>query len=102
VDTRGGAVLTYVTRPRFGLVARFPLPGTPYGIAIDSQRGRLWLTLTAKDELVELSTAGAALRLLGVYATGRQPNTVAVDSRSGRVFVADAAPGTVQLIDPRN
>ena len=102
VDTRGGAALIYGTRPRFELLARFRLSGTPYGIAIDLRRGRLWVTLTAKDELVELATGSPSLRVLGVYATGRQPNTVAVDSRTGRVFVADAAPGTVQLIDPRS
>ncbi len=100
IDTRGDAVLTYAARPRFRRLARFPLAGTPYGVAIDPRRGRLWVTLTAKNRLVELATGGSALRVLGAYATGRQPNTVAVDTRDGRVFVADAGAGSVQVIDP--
>jgi hypothetical protein len=31
----------------------------------------------------------------------RQPNTVAVDPGSGRVFVCSRATGELQLIDPR-
>jgi len=100
IDTRGGAVFSYQTRPTFRLLNRFSLPGAPYGVAIDRARGRLWVALTAKDELVELATGGQSLRVLGVYETGRQPNTVAVDPRDGRVFVADAGPGTVQVIKP--
>ncbi len=100
IDTRGGAVLTYVTRPSFRPLGRLALPGTPYGVAVDPARQRLWVTLTAQDQLVELSTEGGSPRVLHVYATGRQPNTVAVDARDGHVFVADAGPGTVQMIDP--
>jgi DNA-binding beta-propeller fold protein YncE len=101
VDTRGGAVLVYATRPALRLVSRFSLPGTPYGVAIDPLRRRLWVTLTAKDALAELAIDGPSLRALDSYPTARQPNTVAVDPRDGRVFVADAGPGAVQLIDPR-
>ncbi|MGI8430131.1 MAG: YncE family protein [Solirubrobacteraceae bacterium] len=114
VDTRGGAVFSYSTRPTLELLGRFSLPGAPYGIAIDRSRGRLWVTLTAKNQLVELATGDRSLRVsgryangdrslsvIGRYATGRQPNTVAVDQRDGRVFVANSDAGTVQLIDPR-
>ena len=100
-DTRGDAVFVYTRRPALRLLARVALAGTPYGIAIDRSRRRLWVTLTATDELAELGLRGDSLKLLHVYATGRQPNTVAVDPGDGRVFVADAGPGTVQLIDPR-
>ena len=94
VDTRGGAVLVYATRPALRLVSRFALPGTPYGVAIDSARRRLWVTLTATDQLAELAIGRSSLRLRGVYPTARQPNTVAVDPRDGRVFVADAGTGS--------
>ncbi|MGI8412071.1 MAG: YncE family protein [Solirubrobacteraceae bacterium] len=102
IDTRGSAVFTYATRPSLVLLRRTALPGAPYGVAIDPSRGRLWVTLTAKNQLVELATAGGSLRVIGRYATGRQPNTVAVDGRDGRVFVANSDAGTVQLIDPRH
>jgi DNA-binding beta-propeller fold protein YncE len=100
-DTRGNAVLSYETRPRLRLVSRLALPGTPYGIAIDRERRRLWLTLTATNELVELAIDRRSPRRIDSYPTDRQPNTIAVDPSDGRVFVADAGPGVVQLIDPR-
>jgi hypothetical protein len=34
------------------------------------------------------------------FATARQPDTVAVDPTDGRVFVADATAGTVEMIEP--
>lgn len=100
VDTRGQAILGYTTHPRLRLRFRYPLAGTPYGIAIDPVRGRLWVTLTATDRLEELAIGPGGLRLVRGYPTGRQPNTVAVDPRTGAVFVADAADGTLQIIRP--
>jgi DNA-binding beta-propeller fold protein YncE len=100
-DTRGNALLAYATHPKLKLAGRLPLPGTPYGIAIDPARNRLWVTLTASNELAEVAIDGPRLRRLASYPTGRQPNTVAVDPGNGRVFVADAGAGGVQLIDPR-
>lgn len=100
-DTRGDALLEYATRPKLHLVRRLALPGVPYGVAIDPLRNRLWVTLTAYNQLVEVAVDGSSLRRVGSYATARQPNTVAVDPRDGRVFVADAGAGVVQIIDPR-
>lgn len=101
VDTRGDAVLKFSTRPRLRLVGRTPVPGTPYGIASDPARGRLWITETATNRVLELSTRGTVPRVLASFSTGRQPNTAAVDGRDGRLFVADAAAGTVQIVDVR-
>lgn len=100
-DTRGNALRAFATNPKLEPVGRLALPGTPYGIAIDRVRHRLWVTLTATNELVEVAIDGPTLRRVASYPTGRQPNTVAVDPRDGRVFVADAGPGVVQVIDPR-
>ncbi len=100
LDTRGGAIFSYATRPALRLLARLSLPGGPYGVAIDPPRRRLWVTLTAKDELVELSVRAGAPTVLHTFPTGRQPNTLAVDLRTGRVLVADAGAGSVELIDP--
>ncbi len=99
-DTRGDALLAYATQPNLHLIGRFGLSGTPYGIAIDRVRNRLWVTLTARNELVEVAIDGPTLRRVASYPTDRQPNTVAVDPGDGRVFVADAGAGAVQLIDP--
>jgi len=101
VDTQGGAVLAYRVRPRLVQVARTSLPGVPYGIAVDPRRGRLWVTLTGRNQVAELSLAGSrAPRILAAYQTVRQPNTVGVDTRTGRVFIASRTDGVLQLLDP--
>jgi DNA-binding beta-propeller fold protein YncE len=52
--------------------------------------------LTAENRLVELTDR----RALRTFPTVRQPNSVAVDPTTGRVFVASRRTGTVQLFDP--
>jgi DNA-binding beta-propeller fold protein YncE len=99
LDTRGNAVLTYSGRP-FRLIGRTPVPKSPYGIAVDAVHHRLWVTETGANRLAELSLTGRLPRLINTYATGARPDTVAVDSRTGRVFVADQGSDTVQMIDP--
>jgi DNA-binding beta-propeller fold protein YncE len=100
-DTRGNALLVFATQPTLRLVSRLALAGAPYGIAVDRAHRRLWVTLTANNELAELAIEGPTLRPVASYPTGRQPNTVAVDPIDGRVFVADAGAGVVQLINPQ-
>jgi DNA-binding beta-propeller fold protein YncE len=100
-DTRGDAVLVYAARPELEQLGRVSLPGSPYGIAIDSERDHLWVTLTAKQQLVKFSLDGRTLREIARYPTVRQPNTVAVDTASGRVFVAGKANGELQILEPR-
>lgn len=98
-DTRGDALVVYATRPRLKWLARIALPGTPYGIAVDEARGRLLVTLTARNELAELTLADRPRRTR-TWPTVRQPNTVAVDPSSGRVAVASAAEDALQLLPP--
>jgi len=98
-DTRGDALSVFATRPRLKFVGRVPLPGSPYGIAVDEPRRRLLVTLTARNELVELSL-GDRPRERRRRPTVRQPNTVAVDPASGRVIVASRTDGVLQIIDP--
>ena len=82
------------------LLETYRLPGTPYGVAHDDAAQVLWVTLTGRNEVVGLSTAGERLTEVARFPTVRQPNTVAVDPGSGRVFVASRATGELQLIDP--
>jgi DNA-binding beta-propeller fold protein YncE len=98
-DTDGGALLVYHLRPRLELIRRYPLPGSPYGIAIDNRRQRIYVTQTARNQLTEL-IAGGRPSLVARYATARQPNTVAVDEASGRVYVTGKVDGVLQLLDP--
>jgi DNA-binding beta-propeller fold protein YncE len=100
VDTAGDGLLVFDTRGELRILRRYPLLGAPYGVAADLRNGRLWVTLTARNELVELATSARPHRL-ATYPTVRQPNTVAVDSATGRVYVTGKVDGVLQLLDPR-
>lgn len=100
VDTQGDAILAFRMRPRFELNGRANAPGAPYGIAADERRRRLYVTLTARNQLIEYALGGPAPRWIATYPVVRQPNSVTVDPRSGRVFVASRTEGTLELIDP--
>jgi DNA-binding beta-propeller fold protein YncE len=95
VDTRGNALVEVGTDP-LRVHRRTHLAGAPYGIAYDSARRRFWVTLTGQNRVAELTDR----RLLRTFATVRQPNSVAVDPISGRVFVASRSDGTLQVLDP--
>jgi DNA-binding beta-propeller fold protein YncE len=96
VDTRGNALLEVRLDP-LRVHRRTHLGGTPYGIALDPARRRFWVTLTALNQVAELTDH----RVLRHFPTVRQPNSVAVDPGSGRVFVASRTDGTLQFFDPR-
>lgn len=98
-DTTGGALLVYHLRPKLELIRRYPLPGSPYGIAIDNVRHRMYVTQTARNQLTELIVGGRP-SLVARYATPQQPNTVAVDETTGRVAVTGKVDGVLQLLDP--
>ena len=98
-DTRGGALTVFATKPRLKWIARVSLPGSPYGLAVDPRRNRVWVTLTARNQVVEVST-GERPREVGRRPTVRQPNTLAVDPRSGRLLVASNSDGTLEIVDP--
>ena len=100
-DTAGGAVLVYRIRPDLALTRRVSMPGSPYGLAIDHRRHRLFVTQTARNQLTELTAEGRP-HVVARYPTPRQPNSVAVDERSGRVAVTGKVDGVVQLLDPRD
>jgi DNA-binding beta-propeller fold protein YncE len=98
-DTQGGALLVYRLRPRLELVRRLFLPGGPYGIALDATRRRLYVTLPARNELVQLPAHGRP-HVLRRWPTVREPRTVAVDATLGRVLVTGGAAGVIQILQP--
>lgn len=101
-DTEGDAVLIYrvtASGPR-QLGAVRTGRGAPYGMAIDPRRGLLYVTLTAANRLASFRISGAALVPARSWPTVRQPNSVAVDGATGRVFVAGRAGSQLELIDP--
>lgn len=99
-DTRGDALLVYEAQPDLEQVADVPLPGgAPYGMALDARRDRLWVTLTAENRIVEFALDSVPRKVTS-YPTVRQPNSVAVDPASGRVFVGGRSGSALQLLDP--
>jgi hypothetical protein len=98
-DVRDGELLAFAGDPPV-LRQRFPLPGAPYGLAYDGRRDLAWVTLTARDEVVGLNMAGGEPVVVYRFPTVHQPDAVAVDPVSGRVFVVSASGAGLQVIDP--
>jgi hypothetical protein len=99
-DTQGDAILVFESAPEPRLVDRANVPGRPYGLAIDERNERLWVTQTDRNRVVEMELTSLAPRRLRSFPTVRQPNTVAVDPRTGYVYVAGRAEGELQVFDP--
>ncbi len=59
------------------------------------------MTLTSKQRVVQFALEANTLREIARYPTVRQPNTVAVDPASGRVFVTGKSEGQLQILEPR-
>lgn len=101
-DTQGKAVLVFEADGRgVRQVGQVATAGdAPYGLAVDTRRGLVHVTLTATNQLQSFRIAGGELTTDRLYPTVRQPNDVAVDEATGRVVVAGTAEGVLQLIDP--
>ncbi|MGO4442014.1 hypothetical protein AB4Z42_01520 [Mycobacterium sp. 2YAF39] len=101
-DTDGGAVLIERIDPQITEVAKVDSPGKPYGLAYDPARRRLFVTLTATNQLQVIDMADPARpRIAGLVPTVQQPNSVAVEPRSGSVLVTGTRQdGSLQIIAP--
>jgi DNA-binding beta-propeller fold protein YncE len=98
-DTRGDALLVYSVGAGVEPTRRYALPGGPYGIALDSARRQLFVTLPARNELVELVAHGRP-HVVRRWPTVRQPDSVAVDERTGDVFVTGRVDGVLERVTP--
>jgi len=98
-DTQGQALLVVREHP-LRVARRLDLPGGPYGLALDKARRRLWVTLPARNEVVELP-AHQRPHVLARYPTVRGPDAVAVDPRTSLVTITASAAGVLQLLRPR-
>jgi DNA-binding beta-propeller fold protein YncE len=103
-DTDGGAILIERIDPQITQVAKIDAPGNPYGLAYDALRHRLFVTLTTSNVLRVSDLADPTKpRILGEVPTVQQPNSVAVDPRSGGVLVTGSDPdgsSSLQIITP--
>ena len=96
-DTRGNAIRTFSIAP-LRQTGRLSLPGAPYGMATDARTHTVWVTLTARNEVVGLDVSTARPRVIARYPTVAQPDTVAVDPGSHTVWVVGSRNGQVQRI----
>lgn len=94
-DTRGNAIRVFSLDP-LHQISRLALAGTPYGLAVDGDT--VWVTLTARNEVVGLDVSGSAPRVIARYPTVRQPNTVAVAPGSHTLWITGTDTGTVERI----
>lgn len=107
-DTRGNALLVYSLGPTPRQIGRIPQPGSPYGLAVDLQRGAAYVALSATNQVLRFRIAPDAgpddpgLTQVGApLPTVQQPNSIGVDPRDGRLFIgSSAAPGSVQITAP--
>lgn len=97
-DTQGDAVLTYALGSRPRELTRTGLGGSPYGVAVDARRERLWVTLTDRNEAVVFDVGGPRPVELRRYPTVRQPNSIAIDERDGSALIAGRADGRLERI----
>ncbi|MBJ7328367.1 MAG: hypothetical protein JHC95_00630 [Solirubrobacteraceae bacterium] len=102
LDTQGDAVLVLQVSPD-GRAARVTrrvfLPGGPYGVALDEPRARLWVTTPGNNQLAELAAHGRP-HVLSRTPTVRQPDSVAVDARTGAAVVTGRTAGLLQIVRP--
>ncbi|WP_199444095.1 YncE family protein [Umezawaea beigongshangensis] len=98
-DARGGELLVFSTDPVI-MRQRYPVPGTPWAIAYDPERDLAWITLTGTNEVVGLDVAGGEPEERARFATVHQPDSIAVDPGTGRVFIASADRGGIQVVQP--
>ncbi len=96
-DTRGGALLAFSLDPLL-MRQNYPVAGAPYAITYDSKRDLAWVTLTETNEVVGYDVAGEEPEEKYRFPTVSQPNTVAVDPRTGRVMVASGTGDGIQVI----
>lgn len=99
-DTGGDAILVYEGGPDPRLLDRTNVSGSPYGLAIDNRSGELWVTRTGRNEVSKLQITDLAPKIVASYPTVRQPNSVGVDDRTGKVVVVSRNDGDVQIFDP--
>jgi len=100
-DTQGDRVIVYTDQPKPAQIGTAAAAGAPYGMAVDGARKRLWVTLTARNQLVEYDISGRLPTRLATFPTVQQPNSVVVDAPTGLVFVAGATPtGELQIFAP--
>lgn len=101
-DTAGEAIYVVRIAPTVEVEQRVALNGSPFGLAADLVRQRLYVTLTGSNQLIryDIGSEQALTLVPGAVPTVRQPNSLAVESSSGRIYIASATDGELQVLEP--
>lgn len=101
-DTEGDTVIEFrvstgeAAPSEVGVLA---IGDAPYGLAMDVNRERLWVSATGRNEVVAIELGEGGMELGASFPTVRQPNSVAVDEKTGDLYVASRTDGLLQRID---
>lgn len=79
---------------------RYPVAGSPFAVACDDA-GTVWVTTTATNEVLGFDVSSGIPVETARFPTVTQPDSLAVDSRSGRLFVGSNDGAGVQVIPTR-
>ncbi len=99
-DTSGGALIRYDVSGTPRQAGSVPLPGRPYGMALDEARQLVYVTATERNELVQLRVTPDGLEQVRTWPTVQDAYDVAVVPSTGRVVVAGELASQLQLLDP--
>jgi DNA-binding beta-propeller fold protein YncE len=96
-DTRDNELLVFSSGPLV-LRQRHPAGAAPYGVAYQKTSRTIWVTSTARNEVVGFDVTGGSPREVARHATARQPDAVAVDPAGGTLALVGRVEGVVQVI----
>ncbi|MGH3725454.1 MAG: YncE family protein [Mycobacterium sp.] len=96
-DTRGGALLVFGTDALI-LRQRYPVPGSPYGLAYSPKL--VWVSQTAANTVIGYDLSTGIPEERARFSTVRQPNSLVSDGDT--LFVASAVGDGIQAIDIRS
>lgn len=99
-DTPGDELLVYSTDPLV-LRQRFPVGPAPVGVAYDERANIAWVSLTGTNEVVGFDLSTGVGVETARFPTVRQPNSLAVDSQTGNLYVGSATGEGLQRIPTR-
>ncbi|ASU81033.1 hypothetical protein CDG81_10840 [Actinopolyspora erythraea] len=97
IDTRGEEIMAFAAEPLI-MKQRYPVTGSPYGLAFAPRRDLAWVTLTARNQLVGYDVAGGEPREVHRLPTVRQPESTAVNPATGTVYIASATGDGLQVV----
>ncbi|KXP01382.1 YncE family protein [Tsukamurella pseudospumae] len=100
VDTGKNQIIGYTAAP---LMERFLYPetGSPWAVDYDATDKLMWITRTATNQVVGYALGTGIPEQRKLFPTVRQPNAIAVDAKTGTLYVQSATGGGIQAIPTR-